>query len=305
MRASPTMLPGTLIGSYKRYKNYINVFTTWLSQSTIAGGYNPSHLMPQSETSHKVVSGDVAQVAGSQQKRKASKPANATSSESKEPAGILPHRFAPATMITRELLRQIEVIAAFHKPEVQMPEQDDIKSNRNLDAPKLATNKTSNVLRRYFDKKDSMERCLYQLKALVHETQKPIASTKLLSSQPTPLELLSQLRDWLSREGQTLGINYFHLSRTCIMLLKCIRKKIHQKTGKLYPEPHENDNHRDFFVMILGILKEVPQELCKGRKQGISCSTEDSEHPTKMRVAGEVIETFLNTQKLAQLNARA
>lgn len=176
-----------------------------------------------------------------------------------------------------------------------------VKSNRYIGGPTLVSNKTSDLLRRYFDKADSTERCLHQLKTLIEENQEPSMSTKVSRIQLTPLEFLARVRDWLPREGQTTGINYIHLNRTCIMLLKCLRRKMHQRLGKLYPEPHDWDSQRDYSTMVLAVFGEVQKESYECCKSETGCSIE---HATKLHVARDVIQTFLNTQKLVDLKAQ-
>lgn len=172
-----------------------------------------------------------------------------------------------------------------------------IRTPGNRDGPKIAGTPTSNIFREYFDGKAEMKDCLYRLEALEPaESRKKWAARRHL----TPLEFLVQMRDLLPRTLPDMRIDYISMTRTCNMLLKRIRSRIHEKLDILHKlTDHEDSNNPGFIIMLLAILGEASKvrfwkdELTKGR---VSLP----EGP-QLEICGEIMQAFL--EETAVINA--
>ncbi len=114
------MLPEILAGSYKRYKEDTNVFTTWLSQAAIACGYNPA----QQEQNKPKPAYQQTPTPNPRLKGKARKEAKAAAAESKK---LLDDFEAPPPTVkynitTQELLYQAEAVAKSEKIAMKVPD---------------------------------------------------------------------------------------------------------------------------------------------------------------------------------------
>ena len=114
------MLPEILAGSYKRYKEDTNVFTTWLSQAAAACGYKPA----QQEQNKSKPACQRTPTTTPRLKGRARKEAKAAAAESKK----LSDNFEPPrptvkyNVTTQELLHQAEAVAKSEKVLMRLPD---------------------------------------------------------------------------------------------------------------------------------------------------------------------------------------
>lgn len=158
--------------------------------------------------------------------------------------------------------------------------------------PLMARTPTSNIFRRYFDGKDTTQECLYRLETLIKESQHSEKPKHHPKTHTTPLELLTQVRDWLPRATPDMRINYVTLTRTCNTLLRRVRARIHQRLGILYKETkHDDSNQPAYLVMILHVLAEA-SELQYFNDEVVRRKGPPPEGP-QLAIAGDVMKGFL------------
>ena len=114
------MLPEILAGSYARYKEDTNVFTTWLSKAAVACGYKPA----QREQHRQRPAQQQTPTTTPRLKGKARKEAKAAAAESKRRPddSDAPQPTAKYNITTQELLKQAEAVAKRGNAAVKVPE---------------------------------------------------------------------------------------------------------------------------------------------------------------------------------------
>ena len=114
------MLPEILAGSYIRYKEDTNVFTTWLSQAAVACGYKPA----QREQYKQWPAEQQTPTITPRLKGKARKEAKAAAAESKKLSDDFeaPRTTVKYNITTQELLNQAEAVANCKKAAVKVPD---------------------------------------------------------------------------------------------------------------------------------------------------------------------------------------
>ena len=97
---------------------------------------------------------------------------------------------------------------------------------------KLALSESSEILREYSAHKEPIEKSLLRLEAMIQArgTEKKKAWRRLL----TPLQFLSQVREWLPQVMTDTQTDYITMTRTCDSLLKPVRERIHHRLDYLY-----------------------------------------------------------------------
>jgi hypothetical protein len=146
------MIPGSVVGSYQRYKNDTNVFTTWLSKAAAACGYKSPRataappfpppkpvLAPKSPTATSSASNlTLAEKLRAQAEKKAKKREEKNKGTSVDlapepvPIPTLKH-----TVKTQELLRQAEAVS--ESPKIKIPDAIMIVVERAIQARKRCT----------------------------------------------------------------------------------------------------------------------------------------------------------------------
>jgi hypothetical protein len=176
------------------------------------------------------------------------------------------------------------------------------------DGPQMQTTKMSQIIRQYFQKKLSMDQCLYQLEALIDsESQSQALVSRSRPTKPrvyqrqlTPLQLLSHIQTYLPPAIENMQIDYMSLVRTCNSLLRDIRATINESMGEdgdlvygLKDDNGESDD-KNLIMMGLGILKEaaewglVQDETLRGRMRGLILRG-----GPQLEVAGIVMAEFI------------
>ncbi|KAI4254041.1 MAG: hypothetical protein L6R42_007346 [Xanthoria sp. 1 TBL-2021] len=150
-----------------------------------------------------------------------------------------------------------------------------LKATRK-DGPQMSNTTTSSILSEYINNQSPMARCIYKLESLIQAT-KAVESKKLdkrisTKRQITPLELLSQVRDWLPTTIPLMKIDYIALTRTCSSLLKKIHTAIKSELGVEHHLMRDGDSSEaGYIIMALQILMEVnevnlvQEEILKSR----------------------------------------
>ena len=99
--------------------------------------------------------------------------------------------------------------------------------------PKFALSESSMIMREYSGHKEPMEKSLYRLEAVMHERARD--KKRAQNRQLTPIQFLAQVREWLPQMMTDTQTDYISTTRTYNKLLKCVRRKIHQQLGHVYP----------------------------------------------------------------------
>lgn len=174
----------------------------------------------------------------------------------------------------------------------QRTSQSILRTAGNRDGPKIAGTATSNIFREYFNGKAAMKDCLNRLEALIQASE-PTESRKKWAARRhlTPLEFLTQVRDWLPRTLPDMQTDYISMTRTCNMLLKRIRDRIHEKLDVLHKLiDHEDSNNPGFLIMLLAILTEA-SEVGFLKDELIRSRLSLPEGP-QLEICGEVMQAF-------------
>ncbi|KAF2420017.1 hypothetical protein EJ08DRAFT_665773 [Tothia fuscella] len=113
------MLPDTLTSSYSRYKEYTNVFTTWLGQAAKKCGYQSPHEAIASHIPFSLTFNNESKAP--RLKGKARKLAKEAAKEISSPE----HQPVPVAhkVTTLQLLQQAELVANCAEPKITIPEQ--------------------------------------------------------------------------------------------------------------------------------------------------------------------------------------
>lgn len=114
------MLPEILAGSYLRYKEDTNVFTTWLSKAAVACEYKPA----QRQQLKQRPAQQQTPTTTPRLKGKARKEAKAAAAESKKLSdnNDAPQPTVKYNVTTQELLNQAEAVAKCGKATVKLPD---------------------------------------------------------------------------------------------------------------------------------------------------------------------------------------
>lgn len=155
----------------------------------------------------------------------------------------------------------------------------------------IASTPTSNVFCQYFDRKETLQNCLYRLEALIKEKERSGKSKKHIKSHFTPLELLEQVRDWLSHAVPDMRIDYIPMTRSCSALLENLRSIIHQRLG-LYEDIQQFSETPLYACMTVNILAEA-REMQHLNGEVVRRRMLVFESP-QLAIAGEVMQKFLN-----------
>ena len=114
--------------------------------------------------------------------------------------------------------------------------------------PKFAMSESSEILRDYSSRKYAMGKSLQRLEAVIKakSTEKKAAKRQL-----TPLQFLTQVREWLPQVIADAQTDYIIMTRTCNKLLRRLRAKIHERQDYLYPLIDEgfSDDHGLLFMV--------------------------------------------------------
>lgn len=158
--------------------------------------------------------------------------------------------------------------------------------------PRFASSPTSTIFRHYFDRKGPMEKYLYQLERLFQETDQPQKSRMTSRNFLTPLEMLSQMSDWLSGNLTDMNIDYITLTRTCNKLLKRVRKHINEKLGSMYEESKGEDSNDPVNIIIVFLMLKEASEL-HFMIEAVGLNAVHLSGSPQLEIAAEVIQSFL------------
>lgn len=190
-----------------------------------------------------------------------------------------------------------------------------------FNGPQLTNSKISEVFRQYFDKKKSMEQCLYDLETLIQTdsmaSSKKSGTSKALKKrtlhrQLTPIEVLRHIRTWIPNTIRELQVDCISLVRTCNILLRKIRQEINDQIGDGWGRPRytesasyksgEDSNDAALINMVQDIFAEgiQSQEAADIVFKGSLSRERDgaSRGGPRLHVVGEVMETSIKGQVL-------
>ena len=73
-----------------------------------------------------------------------------------------------------------------------------------------------------------MARCIYQLEGLIQDTsdESKKSDKRIAKRQWTPIVVLNQVTEWLSKTTPILQVGYIKMTRVCIRILKNMHEKI-------------------------------------------------------------------------------
>ena len=130
------MLPEILAGSYTRYKEDTNVFTTWLSQAAVACGYKPAQReQHKPKPAHQQTLAANPRLKGKARKE-AKAAAAAAGSKKIQDDYEAPQPTVKYKVTTQELLNQAEAVAKSEKAGVKVPDSVVRIIQRAIDARK-------------------------------------------------------------------------------------------------------------------------------------------------------------------------
>ena len=133
---------------------------------------------------------------------------------------------------------------------------------RHKDGPQMSGSQTSRILQDYVSRKESLARSLHRLGTLIGESEYDLqkADKRVARRQPTPIEALRQVRDWLHNTIPVMSLNYLKLTQTCHNLLKEIHAVIWDELGLLHPLMNNgNPPEYGFCVMTHNVLHELQE----------------------------------------------
>ena len=183
---------------------------------------------------------------------------------------------------------------------------------RNQIGPRLTASSTSTIFRQYFDQKGAqpLEKYLYQFEKLTHqastENQPNPKKSKASSSTPrnylTPLQILTQMSDWLSTHLTDMNIDCITLTRTCNTILRRVRERVNDALGTEYHSVrHEDSNEPINLTMVFFMLREASElhsmieNICGSDAAAAQQSVHLAGSP-QLEIAGEVVQAFLREQ---------
>ena len=167
-----------------------------------------------------------------------------------------------------------------------------IRAANKKKKPQMARTPTSNIFRRYFDRKETTQECLYRLEELIKEKSPKRHSKPYI----TPLEMLGQARDWLPRAVPDMRVDYITLTRSCGTLLKKMRATIHRRLGLLYHETQLDDSDLSAYLsMVLHILASLAEaSQMQHFNDDVVCSRVAAREGPQLAIAGDVVQRFLD-----------
>ena len=174
-----------------------------------------------------------------------------------------------------------------------------IRASTKKKRPILSVTPTSAIFRRFFDRKEPLKGVIFWLEFLMQESKK--SNKKDTGRTLTPLEFLTQLRDWLPETIPDIHIDYVSMTRFCGMLLKSLRSECLSQLDIEYKETnHEDTNEPVYLVMLLQILAETSEVQYFKEKVMRAGAGEDPELPEgpQLELAGEVIQKLLDEKGL-------
>lgn len=174
-----------------------------------------------------------------------------------------------------------------------------IRASTKKKRPMLSVTPTSAIFRRFFDRKEPLKDVIFWLESLMQGSKK--SNKKDSRRTLTPLEFLTQLRDWLPETIPDIHIDYVSMTRTCGMLLKTLRSECLSQLDIEYKETnHEDTNEPVYLVMLLQILAETSEVQYFKEKVMRAGAGEDPELPEgpQLELAGEVIQKLLDERGL-------
>lgn len=133
------MLPQILVGSYKRYKEDTNVFTTWLSQSAKACGFNLPSFHPDDgsklrEPTNLHQNPEASSIRLKGKARKEAKKATGKANPSQGNPESNPMPIKKHIVNTKDILNQAEIVARSKRPRIQVPAHILQIAQRSIDA---------------------------------------------------------------------------------------------------------------------------------------------------------------------------
>ena len=99
----------------------------------------------------------------------------------------------------------------------------------------------------------------YRLEALIQDSERVKRTDKcVVKRHLTPLEVLRQIREWLSATIPQIQIDYIGMTRTCNKLLREIHMKLKAELAMEHPLiKSEDTNQPGYLIMTLSVLEEV------------------------------------------------
>ena len=134
----------------------------------------------------------------------------------------------------------------------------------NMKGSEIRDTQTSKILRDYVSGKEQMARCVYRLQGLIQDAERQSSKTtdKRLAErrQLEPVEILAQVREWLSKTIPVMRVDYVTMTRVCNKLLGTIHTKSENELDVKHPLVNDGESCQyGYVLMMLFILDEVAE----------------------------------------------
>ncbi|KAL8825838.1 MAG: hypothetical protein Q9191_004167 [Dirinaria sp. TL-2023a] len=131
---------------------------------------------------------------------------------------------------------------------------------RTLKGSEISDSQTSKILEDYIANRKPMASCLHRLEGLIQDAErcskKP--DKRLARKQLKPVEVLAQVREWLSKTIPIMSLDYIKLTRICTKLLGTIHRRAREKLGIEHELIRDGDSCQHGYIwMTLHILDEI------------------------------------------------
>jgi len=161
----------------------------------------------------------------------------------------------------------------------------------------MTSTQSSQVFLPHFENREPMDECLYKLEVAMQESKRPDAKKNLAKRHLTPLEVLAQIRDYLTQGISNMSVDYISLVRTCNMLLRRIRAAISRKVDFAHTEKkHEDTNQPGQIIMVFCILHEANET--QFLKETVIRSRMRLPEGPQLEVSGKVMQGWLDSKSL-------
>ena len=131
---------------------------------------------------------------------------------------------------------------------------------RNMKGSEIHDTQTSKILQDYMTGKEQMARCVYRLQGLIQdaESQSNKNDKRLARRQLKPVEILTQVRNWLSKTIPVMSVDYIKLTRVCNKLLGTIHTRAQNELGAKHRLVDDGESCQYGYIeMTMFILEEV------------------------------------------------
>ena len=149
---------------------------------------------------------------------------------------------------------------------------------RTLKGSEISDSQTSKILEDYITNRKPMAPCLHRLEGLIQDAERGSKKPdkRLARKQLKPVEVLAQVREWLSKTVPIMSLDYIKLTRICTKLLGIIHTRARDELHIEHELIRDGDSCQHGYIwMTLHILDEiretghVQEEVFKGRDKDL------------------------------------